>query len=270
MIPKIIHYCWINDGNEGDFPQIVKDCIDSWKRILPDYEIKEWNINNFDINKNNYIKEAYKMKKYAFVSDYIRLYVLYNYGGIYMDTDVKVLKSLNRFLNEKAFMGFESLDRVATCIIGAEKGSLLIKDMLNLYNNKNFIKKNGEMDLTPNTVLIKPILKKNNILFNNILQKKENIVIYPSEFFCPLNGLTGELKITDNSYAIHLFNGSWISKTEKDRLNLCKKYYFKLRKILPIKLSEILAKGFATYKIEGFSGLKKRIYKKLKYYEKRK
>lgn len=262
MIPKVIHYCWINDNKNYHLPEMVQECISSWKKFLPDYEIKEWNINNFDINKNDYIREAYEAKKYAFVSDYIRLYVLYKYGGIYMDTDVKVLKSFNDLLKNKAFMGFESMNRIATCIIGSEKGNQIIKEMLNLYNDKHFIKKNGEYDLTPNTVLIKSILKKYDIIYNNILQKKNIITIYPIEYFCSLNGMTGEINVTLNSYAIHLFNASWLSQKEKARLNLYRKYYLKLKVICPSNISDLMAKGLATYNIEGCKGLISRFYKR--------
>lgn len=262
MIPKIIHYCWINDNKSCHLPKVVQECINSWKEFLPDYEIKEWNINNFDINKNSYIREAYKEKKYAFVSDYIRLYVLYTYGGIYLDTDVKVLKSFNDLLKNKAFMGFESVDRIATCIIGSEKKNRIIAEMLNLYDNKHFIDKNGKLNLTPNTVLVKPILKKYGIKYNNILQKKEIITIYPIEYFCPLNGMTGEINITSNSYAIHLFNASWLSQKEKARLKLYKSYYSILNKIIFKDIADLLAKGIATYKIEGICGVKNRFYKR--------
>ena len=262
MIPKIIHYCWISDSKNYHLPEIVQECINSWKKNLPDYEIKEWNINNFDINKNDYIREAYKAKKYAFVSDYIRLYVLYNYGGIYMDTDVKALKSFNDLLRNNAFMGFESIDRIATCIIGSEKENKIIKEMLNLYDNKHFIKENGEYDLIPNTVLVKSILKKYDIIYNNVLQRKEVITIYPIEYFCPLNGMTGEMNITSNSYAIHLFNGSWLSQKEKTRLILYRKYYSKLKVVCPQNIADLVAKGLATYSIEGYKGVVYRFYKR--------
>lgn len=264
MIPKIIHYCWISENKNYCLPESVQMCINTWKQILPDYEIREWNINNIDISKNAYIREAYNAKKYAFISDYIRLYVLYNYGGIYMDTDVKVLKSFDDLLGNKAFMGFESLDRVATCIIGAESKNYIIKEMLDLYNKRSFVKENGNLDLTPNTVLIQPLIKKYDIKYNNNLQEKDGITVYPIEYFCPLDRLTGDINITENTYAIHLFSGSWMPKKEKERLILYRKYYTKLKKFCFSNLADFIAKGIATYNIEGYIGVKNRFFNKLK------
>lgn len=262
MIPKVIHYCWISEKEDYCLPKSVQSCIDTWKQNLPDYIIKEWNINNFDININNYVKEAYNSKKYAFVSDYIRLYVLYNYGGIYMDTDVKVLKSFDNLLENKAFMGFESLDRVATCIIGSESKNYIIKEMLDLYDKKNFVKENGTLDLTPNTVLIKPILKKYNIKYNNKIQKKDSITIYPIEYFCPFDYLTERINVTINSYTIHLFNATWQDKEEKEYIDLYRLYYNKYSKIYPMFFTKILTKFVVNYKIYPFKIFIKKILKK--------
>src|SRR5699024_8907222 len=127
MIPKIIHYCWFG-GNE--LSKTTKVCINSWKKKLPDYKIIEWNESNFDINSNQYVKEAYQAGRYAFVTDYVRLYVLYHYGGIYMDTDVEVLKSLDSFLKHQAFTGCENEKNSVTGIIGSEKDHEWIKTLL--------------------------------------------------------------------------------------------------------------------------------------------
>ncbi|WP_296896107.1 glycosyltransferase [uncultured Megamonas sp.] len=264
MIPKIIHYCWISENPTSELPEEVKKCINSWKKFLPDYKIVQWNLNNINIEQNRYMKEAYLSKKYAFVSDYIRLYALYNYGGIYLDTDVKVIKSFDKLLNNKVFMGFETLDGIATCVIGAEKESLLIKELLEIYTNRDFIKSDGNFDMTPNTLLIKPLLKNYSISFNNMLQKKDCITVYPIEYFCPLDRLTGDINITENTYAIHLFSGSWISKKEKERLILYRKYYTKLKKFCFSNLADFIAKGIATYNIEGYIGVKNRFFNKLK------
>lgn len=262
MIPKIIHYCWISENPTSELPEEVKECINSWKKFLPDYKIVQWNLNNINIEQNRYMKEAYLSKKYAFVSDYIRLYVLYNYGGIYLDTDVKVIKSFDKLLNNKVFMGFETLDGIATCVIGAEKESSLIKELLEIYTNRDFIKSDGNFDMTPNTLLIKPLLIKYSISFNNMLQKKGYITVYPIEYFCPLDRLTGDINITENTYAIHLFNGSWLPKEQKEYANLYKFYYNKYKKWHFLFLAKILAKIVANYKIYPFNIFVKKILTK--------
>ena len=142
MIPKKIHYCWFG---RGQMPESAKYYINSWKKELPDYELKLWNEDTFDINSNCYVKEAYESKKFAFVTDYVRLYALYTEGGIYMDTDVEVLRNLDIFLCHKAFSGFESLNQVPTGIMGSEKGLSIIKELLDYYNDKHFIDENGNM-----------------------------------------------------------------------------------------------------------------------------
>ena len=135
-IPKVINYCWFG---RGELPDDTKRYIETWKKNCPDYKIIEWNEDNFDIHSNTYVEEAYIAKKYAFVTDYVRLYVLYNNGGIYMDTDVEILKPIDRFLNEKAFSSFENNNTLSTGIMGAEKGNLWIKDLMDEYNYIHFI-----------------------------------------------------------------------------------------------------------------------------------
>ena len=136
-IPKTIHYCWF--GN-NDKPTIVKKCIESWEKNLSDYEIIEWNEETFNIECNDFVKEAYEKKMYAFVSDYVRVYALYNYGGIYLDTDVEVNKSFNDLLENDSIWGFEEKNYIATSTIGARKGNELIKEFLDEYNGRKFIK----------------------------------------------------------------------------------------------------------------------------------
>ena len=143
MIPKIIHYCWFG-GN--DKSELVERCISSWKKYCPDYKIIEWNENNYNVNKNKYTKYAYERQKWAFVSDYVRLYVIYKYGGIYMDTDVEVVKNLDKFLKYESFSGFESTKYIPTGIMGGEKNSRWIKYLLSYYDNKSFINEDGTLD----------------------------------------------------------------------------------------------------------------------------
>lgn len=264
MIPKIIHYCWISNNENIELPKIVKECIISWKNILPDYEIKKWDQNNFDIKKVTFTKEAFENKKYAFVSDYIRLYALYKYGGIYLDTDVKVLKSLDGILSNKLVLGFEDKQTIATCLIASEPKNPIIGELLKLYNAKSFVKKNGDLDMTPNTILMTNILKKYNIKIDGTLQEREGLKVYPIEYFCPMNGYTGECHITSNSYAIHLFNGSWLDPKKQIRLNLYKKYYNRYNKYLPSYIANILSKIKASIEVEGIKGFFYRVYKKIK------
>lgn len=209
-IPKIIHYCWFGRGEKN---QKIKECIESWKKYLPEYNILEWNEDNFDINSVKYVREAYKSKKWAFVTDYVRLYALYNYGGIYMDTDVEVLKNLDVFLENKAFSGFEDNQYIPTGIMGSIKGHFWIKKLLQYYENKDFIK-GGNYELIPNTKIITEITKRDfGLILNNEEQKlKYGVLIYPKDYFCPKNHYNNKIYLTKNTYTIHHFNGSWVNK----------------------------------------------------------
>ncbi|EIA2884059.1 glycosyl transferase, partial [Escherichia coli] len=148
MIPKKIHYCWFG---RGPMPELALKCLNSWKVNLPDYELIVWNEDSFDITTNQYVKEAYESRKFAFVTDYVRLYALYHYGGIYMDTDVEVLKPLDNFLNHKAFTGCEDDMMCVTGTMGAEKEHSWIGDLLSGYENRKFLLPDGSFDKTPNT-----------------------------------------------------------------------------------------------------------------------
>lgn len=213
MIPKKIHYVWLGKGKKSE---LTEKCIDSWKKHLPDYEIIEWNEDNFDLNCNKYLKQAYENKKYAFASDYIRLYVLYEYGGIYMDTDVEVIRNLDCFLDNKAFSGFENNNYIPTGIIACERKNRWIKYLLDDYNNISFIKENGTFDLTTNTVRITNTTKANyNLKLESSYQNLGDVVFYPYDYFCPKDWETGIINITENTYTIHHFNGSWHTESEK-------------------------------------------------------
>lgn len=215
-IPKTIHYCWFGHGK---LPELAIKCIESWKKKLPDYKIIEWNEDNFDVNCNEYVKEAYNSKKYAFVSDYVRLYALYNEGGIYMDTDVEVLKSLDPFLNHKAFSGFENNNSIPTGIMASVAKNKWIKILLDEYSDIHFIKKDGTLDTTTNVTRITNKTKDNyKIKLNDTLQDLGDVVFYPHEYFCPKDWETGIINITDKTYTIHHFNASWHSKKEKKQL----------------------------------------------------
>lgn len=233
MIPKIIHYCWFG---RNPLPPLAIKCIESWKKILPEYEIKEWNEDNFDLDMYPYAREAYDNRKFAFVTDIVRLYALFNEGGVYMDTDVEILKPLDPFLHHAAFSGFESEDSFPTGLMAAEKGSKWAKDNLEWYNDKHFVKDDGTLDTTTNVVIIMKVLEKYHFKLDNTYQEVSGyFTIYPKEYFCPKDYDTKKIHLTDNTVAIHHFDGSWHSKSDKIKELLCRilgtKLYFSLLKI---------------------------------------
>lgn len=208
MIPKIIHYCWFG---RGQLPVSAVNCIESWKKFLPDYVIKKWSEDNFDINLNLYVKQAYENKKYAFVTDFVRLYAIYTEGGVYMDTDVEVLKSLDKFLVHPAFSGFENNNYVPTGIMAAEKGSLWAKELLAQYNNRTFVQEDGSLDTTTNTKTITDYMLTKGLVLNDSYQEiKDLVVMYPHDYFCPKDHGTGIIKLTSRSVCIHHFAKSWV------------------------------------------------------------
>lgn len=167
MIPKKIHYCWFG---RGELPEDARRCIESWRKFCPDYEIIEWNEDNFDIHSTKYVEQAYESRKFAFVTDYVRLYALYTQGGVYMDTDVEVLKTYDPFLHHIAFSGFENNGYVPTGMMAAEKGSQWAKDLLDGYADRSFINEDGSFDMTTNTAVITEYMKGKGLLCNNTYQ----------------------------------------------------------------------------------------------------
>jgi hypothetical protein len=207
-IPKIIHYCWFG-GREK--PPIVKQCIESWERHLSGYEMIEWNEDNFDITSHPYVVEAYESKKFAFVSDYVRVYSLYRMGGIYLDTDVEVFKSFDDLLHHDSFWGFEQENYIATSTIGATKGNQLIKLFHDSYKDKKFINKDGTYDDFTNVASITLILKELGVLTNGSYQEIEGMgVFYPQTYFSPYDYINCRTLKSDKTYAIHHFYKSWL------------------------------------------------------------
>lgn len=209
MIPKIIHYCWFGNHEK---PESVKKYISTWQKFCPDYRIIEWNEGNFDIKQNTYCYEAYSAKKWAFVTDYVRLKVLYDYGGIYMDTDVEVIKSLDDLLDYNAVSGYEVNNFIPTGTMAACKKNRWIRFLLQAYDELSFIKSDGSFDLTPNTVLITRLTKDHYCLDLNGNKTifDDNIVLLPYDYLCAKSYETGEITKTDNTYTIHHFSGSWL------------------------------------------------------------
>lgn len=207
-IPKVIHYCWIGRKEK---PKIVNKCIASWKKNLPDYELVEWSEENFDMNVNSYIKEAYRSGKFAFVSDYVRVHALYHFGGIYLDTDVEVFKSFDLLLHHDSFWGFEQENFIATSTIGASKENKLIKIFLDSYNDINFINKDGSFNELTNVAMITEILKEKGLNLNGEFQEIEGIgVFYPQTYFSPYDYINCRKFITDKTYTMHHFYKSWL------------------------------------------------------------
>lgn len=213
MIPKIIHYCWFGGK---PLPEDVKYYISTWQKYCPDYEIKEWNESNFDINQNQYCREAYEAKKWAFVSDYARLKVLYDYGGIYMDTDVEVCKPLDYLASYGFWSGFESESQIPTGIMASCRDNELLGYLLSYYNDKHFKKKDGSYDTTTNVITITQMIKaKYDIELNNTFQIfGDNNAIFPFEYFCAKSTEDGKIKKTENTYTVHHFAGSWLTPYE--------------------------------------------------------
>ena len=214
-IPKIIHFCWMG-GNEK--PDDVKAYIKTWAEYLPEYEVVEWNESNFDLHYNRYVKEAYESRKWAFVSDVVRLYALYEYGGIYLDADVEICKPLDRFLAHKAFSSFqlplEGMTEppfIPTGLMASEKGGQWVGELLAAYKERTFILPDGSLDLLTNP---RPITQHTEetygLVRNDEFQDLDVVTLYPSEYFCAKNWKTKALARTENTYAIHHFAGSWL------------------------------------------------------------
>lgn len=233
-IPTIIHYCWFG-GNP--LPELAQKCIESWKKFLPDYEIKEWNEQNYDVHKIPYIAQAYDAKKYAFVSDYARFDILYQYGGVYFDTDVEVIKDLTPIIENGAFAGVESAGALAAGLgIASPAASPVYKEILESYESSEFLYKNGTMNLTTVVDRVSKVFAKHGFAKIDGIQDIANVRIYPAEYFCPINPQTGILNITDKTFTIHHYAASWTiplrKKYMKWRTSLASKIGIRLAKII--------------------------------------
>lgn len=216
MIPKIIHYCWLSSD---PIPQKLRDCMSSWKEKLPDYDFLLWDLNKFDIHSSIWVKEAYEAKKYAFAADYIRLYAVYTYGGIYMDMDVEVVRSFNELLDFPYILGLETKKGIEAGIFGAEKNNLFLKKCMDYYKNRKFVLENGKFDLRILPDIMYEILTANYEIVNRTSIEIENnahtMHLFSPDYLTAKSYLTGELIMTENTYTIHHFAGSWISKRQK-------------------------------------------------------
>ena len=217
-IPKIIHYCWFGGK---PLPESARKCIDSWKKYCPDYEIIEWNENTYKIDSScDYVKEAYKMKKWAFVSDYVRFDVIYNNGGLYFDTDVEIIKPIDDLIEKGPFFGLElnngNYDVQPGLGMGAEKGNYFYKRILEDYKKDHYILENEQINT--DTVVDRAsrlLIEEGYNPKKNAYQLISGINIYPLDYFCPMDYNTGKVNISENTYSIHWYDMSWLSEKEK-------------------------------------------------------
>ena len=233
-IPKKIHYCWFG-GNP--LTELGERCLESWKKFFPDYEIIEWNESNYDVNKLTYIKEAYDEKKYAFVSDFARFDILYQYGGVYFDTDVEVIKDMRDIIERGAFAGLESPGDINAGLgLACSAQCNLVKEVIDSYKADCFINEKGELNLKTVVTRVSEIFEKHGLTKENAIQKVEEFTIYPVDYFGPKDIQTYVLNITENTRSIHHYDGSWATPARKkfknDRHELVEKYGKKIGLLL--------------------------------------
>lgn len=244
MIPKTIHYCWFG---RNPLPKSAIRCIESWKKFFPDYEIKEWNEDNFDVYQIPYTAEAYESKKYAFVSDFARFKILYENGGLYFDTDVEVIKSFDEIIRKGAFMGFEinpsskKYGMVAPGLgLGVEASNNIYKEIIEFYKKIHFVDKEGKYNLKTVVEYTTNILNKNGLKMAIGIQNIGGIYIYPKDFFNPYDDATGRLFKSENTHSIHWYDKSWIEGRSKI-YDICSKL---LHRLIGTKSSSRLKKIF--------------------------
>lgn len=218
MIPKIIHYCWLSND---PYPESIQRCINSWKIHLPDYKLLLWNFQRFPRGKSKWVDQAFDSHKYAFAADYIRLYALYNYGGIYLDSDVEVLKSFDDLLDLPYFIGQENTSSgIEAATIGCEKGNVLIKDIFDSFKDKVFINSDGSFNTLPLPFTFRKCIEARYtyhcITCKEQFDRSDNVInVFPLDWFSPKHWQTKELLLTNNTYSIHHFEGSWLEKKQE-------------------------------------------------------
>lgn len=231
-IPKIVHYCWFGNGEK---PDNIKAYIETWKAKMPEYTFMEWNEQNFDVeNSIPYVRQAYEAKKYAFVSDYARIQALYQHGGIYFDTDIEVKKSFEEFLEDKSMvLGFESERSLLTAFIAVEKGHPYMKEFLESYKERNFLKEDGSYDMLVINEGFSALMERKGVDLdrNEYQELPGDIVIYPEEYFCGFDVNNWHESITDKTCTVHYMNSSWVSGKQ----GMKRKIIYTLQKILGYK-----------------------------------
>ena len=223
MIPKTIHYCWFGGKPK---PKSVQRCIGSWRKFCPDYEIKEWNEENFDVNMIPYTRDAYKAGRYAFVSDVARFQVLYQEGGVYFDTDVEVIRPIDDLVERGAFMGWEKADasgnmHVAPGLgLAAPKHFPFYKEVLDGFASLPYYLENGQWNPYTMIPLVTDLLKQKGLRVDGTFQNVNVINIYPADYLCPMDSLTGKIELTDNTHTIHHYSMSWLPKSSQWRVKV--------------------------------------------------
>lgn len=261
MIPKIIHYCWFG-GNE--LPEEVKKCINSWEKVMPEYKIIRWDESNYDVTKNRFIKEAYENKKWAFVSDYARLDILYNYGGVYLDTDVEVIKSFDDLLKLDGFCGFEQnknnykLYVNMGLAVGMKKEMVICKKLLDSYSNLSFENYKNDLKKITCPILQTIKLQEDGLILENKKQKILGLTVFPTDYFCPMNQYTGKTIITKNTYSIHHYSATWCDDIDKKRKQIRNKY-----SKYGIFVSNIISTWIVYYQEYGILKMWSKILKKI-------
>lgn len=235
MIPKKIHYCWLG-GNP--LPESAKKCIRSWKKYCPDYEIIEWNETNYDFTKNRYMKEAFEEKKWAFVSDFARLDIIYQHGGIYLDVDVELVRSYDDLLCNKGFAGFEDEHYIASGLgFGAEAGNPLIKKLMDSYESLSFLNPDGSLNMIASPELNTEVLAEEGFVLDGSMQVIDGFRILPTEYLCPKSFNDGIIRKTKNTYSIHHYDASWFDKEKQADKNARWKRKQKKAKIKKMRAS---------------------------------
>lgn len=226
MIPKTIHYCWFG-GKEK--PKSVMKCIASWRKFCPNYIIKEWNEQNFDVNAIPYTRDAYQAGKYAFVSDVARFKVLDDEGGVYFDTDVELIKPIDELVERGAFMGWEKADALGNTHVApglglaAPKDFPFYKEVLDSFAYLSYYLEDGQWNSYTMIPLVTDLLKQKGLAMDGSRQKVDGLTIYPSDYLCPMDSLTGEIHLTDNTFAIHHYTMSWLPNSTQWRVKLMRK-----------------------------------------------
>lgn len=212
MIPKVIHYCWFGRGAK---PKLAEKCIASWRKFLPDYEIKEWNEDNYDVRKIPFIAEAYDARKYAFVSDYARFDILHEHGGVYFDTDVEIIRSLDDIIGHGAFMGLENAQTIAPGLgLAVERGHELYRAVLDFYASLHFKLPSGSLNTKPIGNHVTELYEHMGLVLGSGVVQFKGINIYPIDYFNPKRP-NGKIVLTGNTRCIHHYSASWHTPRER-------------------------------------------------------